>query len=155
MPAVGVRRATTADVPAVVSYGELAQTTLADVRGGDILLAREAPAPSAATVTAWLTDDDALVLLGTLDDVIVGAISARVEVLEQGQRLAVVPLLMVEPEGRELGVGEDLLNEVIAWARTKKCASVDAYALPGERETKNFFEANGFKARLLTVHHKL
>jgi hypothetical protein len=26
-------------------------------------------------------------------------------------------------------------------------------ALPGDREAKNFFEASGFKARLLTMHH--
>ena len=32
---------------------------------------------------------------------------------------------------------------------------IDATALPGNRATKNFFEAHGFTARLLVMHHAL
>ena len=64
-------------------------------------------------------------------------------------------MLWVDPEARSVSVGEAMLNAIVEWARSQDCASVDAYALPGERITKNFFEAAGFKARLLTVHHRL
>jgi hypothetical protein len=31
---------------------------------------------------------------------------------------------------------------------------IDAFALPGMRETKNFFEGSGFTARLLVMHRQ-
>ena len=58
----------------------------------------------------------------------------------------------VEPEAREVGLGEELLDAVIAWSRARGCSTLDAVALPGDRHTKNFFETFGMKARLLTVH---
>ena len=36
-----------------------------------------------------------------------------------------------------------------------RLAGVDATALPGDRLTKNFFESNGFTARLLIMHRRL
>lgn len=155
VPAVAVRRAEAADVDEVVALGALATEYLDGGRGAEYMLAREAPAPTFEEVSAWLSAGDTAVFVGTLDDSPVGAAVARIEILAGGQRLAMVPMLIVRKEAREVSVGEELLGAVIAWARANDCDAVNAYALPGERETKNFFEANGFKARLLTVHHKL
>lgn len=41
------------------------------------------------------------------------------------------------------------------WFVGAGCTGVDALALPGARATKNFFEENGFTARLLVVHRRL
>jgi hypothetical protein len=52
-------------------------------------------------------------------------------------------------------VGEALLDAAMAFGREHACRGIDSYALPGARETKNFFETAGMKARLLVVHAPL
>ena len=47
------------------------------------------------------------------------------------------------------------MDAVLAWARERGCIGIDSLALPGNRDTKNFFETFGFTARLLVVHRKL
>ena len=39
--------------------------------------------------------------------------------------------------------------------RGRGCVGIDAIALPGHRAAKNFFEAHGFTARALAMHHQL
>ncbi|MDP1792964.1 MAG: GNAT family N-acetyltransferase [Acidimicrobiales bacterium] len=155
VPVAAVRPATDDDIAFVVALAERAASTLEGGRGAALMLARETPPPTAEQLALAVQSGDETVLVGTLDDVPVGAIAARVERLPAGVRLAVVTLLFVDEEARSVSVGEGLLNAIVEWARQKDCGSVDAYALPGERITKNFFEAAGFKARLLTVHHDL
>jgi hypothetical protein len=48
-----------------------------------------------------------------------------------------------------------MLDAVIAWCTERGCTGIDAHALPGNRDTKNFFETFGFTARLLVVHRSL
>jgi hypothetical protein len=43
--------------------------------------------------------------------------------------------------------------EAIDRFRVLGCVGVDSWSLPGERETKNFYEAHGFTARSINVHH--
>jgi GNAT superfamily N-acetyltransferase len=62
--------------------------------------------------------------------------------------------LFVEPGARAVGVGEALMDALLPWFRARECRGVDATALPGNRETKNFFEMSGFTARLLVMHHR-
>jgi GNAT superfamily N-acetyltransferase len=155
VPTAAVRPASEADIATIIAMAETAAGVLKGQRGADVMLAREAPVPTAAALTEWIARDDATVLLGLLDDQPVGIGAAHVDVLRDGERLAVIPMLWVDEQARSVSVGEALLNALVDWARTQGCASVDAYALPGERVTKNFFEAAGFKARLLTVHHRL
>jgi GNAT superfamily N-acetyltransferase len=59
------------------------------------------------------------------------------------------------PDARSVGVGEALMDLIVAWCEQRRCVGIDAHALPGNRATKNFFETFGFKARLLTVHRPL
>ena len=61
----------------------------------------------------------------------------------------------MEPEARELGVGELLLEAAIGWAEAHGCRGIDAMALPGIRASKNLFERFGLKARRLVVHRPL
>lgn len=134
---------------------EAAATALHGSRGAELMLLRESQPAEATQIAEWLHAGDVAVLVGLLDDVPVGAAVAHVEVLTGGTLLAVVTMLWVEEDARAVGVGEAILAALVDWARTAGCQSIDAYALPGERITKNFFEAAGFKARLLTVSHRL
>jgi hypothetical protein len=46
-----------------------------------------------------------------------------------------------------------MLDELVGFCRAAGCAGVDAFALPGHRAAKNFFESAGFTARALVMHH--
>jgi GNAT superfamily N-acetyltransferase len=155
VPVPAVRAATEHDVAAIAAMAVDAATTLHEARGAELMLLREAQPPEATQIAEWLHVGDVVVLVGLLDDVPVGAAIAHLEVLTGGTRLAVVTMLWIDDAARSVGVGEALLGGLVDWARASGCDSIDAYALPGERITKNFFEAAGFKARLLTVSHRL
>jgi GNAT superfamily N-acetyltransferase len=57
--------------------------------------------------------------------------------------------IYVTPRARELGAGAALLNYVTAHAEREGAHSIDALSLPGDRETKNLYERQGMKARLI------
>jgi len=61
----------------------------------------------------------------------------------------------VEPEAREVGVGEAMADALVAHCDDRRCIGIDAPALPGHRAAKNFFEAHGFTARALVMHRRL
>jgi hypothetical protein len=48
-----------------------------------------------------------------------------------------------------------MLDLVTEWAASNDATGLDAIALPGMRDTKNFFERFGLTARAITVHKKL
>jgi GNAT superfamily N-acetyltransferase len=107
------------------------------------------------TLARTLDDPGWTVWVGTVDDQIVGYATGRTETLPGGTDLGVVEELFVEPGARGVGVGEALMGALLAWFVDRGCAGVDTVALPGDRLTKNFFESNGFKARLLVMHRAL
>ena len=54
-----------------------------------------------------------------------------------------------------MSVGEGLLAAAGRMVHGSRGASaVDAFALPGHRAAKNFFETAGFTARALVMHHE-
>jgi GNAT superfamily N-acetyltransferase len=99
--------------------------------------------------------DESGAFVGTLDDAVVGYGIVEVIQLRDGGRLGAVTELFVEPEAREVGVGETLVGAVLDWCKERDCLGVDATALPGHRAAKNFFEEQGFVARSLTMYHGL
>ena len=143
---VGVRVATPDDAARLAQLTTEAIAEQADGRGGAIWSVREARlAPSGETVQ----------LVGTIDDVVVGFTTIGTETLADGTMLGIVTAIYVEPEARAVYVVEVMLYEAIAWCRDKGCRGVDAHALPGNRDTKNFFETFGMTARLIVVHRNL
>jgi GNAT superfamily N-acetyltransferase len=138
----------------LVLAGEFVAELRAD-RGGATWAAREAPPPpDLAAIERAGRDEDALLLTGCIDDVVVGYAAADVERLHDGTRLAVLRALYVEPAARGVGVGHALLDAVLGWARTRGTAGLDSLALPGSRDAKNFFEAHGLVARAIVVHRR-
>jgi len=50
---------------------------------------------------------------------------------------------------------EAIAAQLVAFCTEEGCVGIDAGALPGHRDTKNFFERTGFTARSLTMHKPL
>ena len=150
------RPATAEDVARLAQLVGEAVGEQSEARGGRIWSAREARAtPAEASLAALVEDPGALVLAGTIDGCIVGYAVAITEELRTGDRLGIVTDVYVEPGAREVGLGEALLDQVIAWCEAAGCVGIDALALPGNRQTKNFFESFGFTARAIVVHRRL
>jgi L-amino acid N-acyltransferase YncA len=143
---VTVRPATHEDAARLRALHDQAIAEQVDARGGSVWSVREAlREPPGASHT----------IVGEIDDVVIGYASVGLDTLADGRTLGVVTAIFVEPGAREVAVGEAMLDEVIAWCTAQGCVGIDAIALPGNRETKNFFETFGFTARLLVVHRKL
>lgn len=150
------RPATAADLDRIVDLADLAAEGLQDQKGGPLWTLREGRLePLVESFEASLDAEDHLLLVGTIDEVVFGFAAARWETLGDGTRHAVVDELYVEPEARGVAVGEALMDAVLAWCEAQGCAGVDAVALPGDRETKNFFERFGLTARAIIVHRRL
>jgi L-amino acid N-acyltransferase YncA len=150
------RLATPEDVPRLAELAAESVAEQAEARGGAIWSQREARAlPADESLRSALGDPSQLVLAGTIDGAVVGYAVVAQERLRTGALLGVLRDIYVEPQCREVGVGEALVDEVIGWCRSAGCVGIDALALPGNRETKNFFESFGFTARALIPHRKL
>jgi len=151
-----VRTATPEDLPAIAGLVEALRAELQPMRGGRIWAVREARPGKADEVYRGLLDDPATcVVVGTIDDVVVGIGVVTVETLSDGGRLGVVSELFVDAEARAVGVGEAMLAALVAFCTEEGCVGIDAFALPGHRAAKNFFEESGFTARAIVMYHSL
>ena len=70
-----------------------------------------------------------------------------------GETVASIRLVFVEEEARQVSVGESMRDMALEIFRARGITKFDAYVLPGHRLAKNFFEAGGFSARLIVMHH--
>lgn len=155
-PQEGCRLATSADLPRVAELAAQAVSELQAGRGGAVWARTQGRrAPYEPALEQELAATDHRVLVGTLDDSVVGYGVAEVQTLADGGRLGVVTDLYVEPLAREVGLGELVMEELVAWCRDQGCFGVDSLALPGDRHTKNFFESFGLVARAIVVHRSL
>ncbi len=125
-------------------------------RGGEVWARTQARRPPLEDgFEAELASPAHHVLVGELDGAPVAYGVARLDELADGGRLGVVTDLYVEPEARGVGLGELLMDALVAWCTEAGCIGVDSLALPGDRATKNFFESFGLVARAILVHRSL
>jgi ribosomal protein S18 acetylase RimI-like enzyme len=157
------RRATAGDREVILVLARQAIAEVAQGRGGAMWRRVEArseplePGIDAALVATRAdagpdTDGDQLVVVGAIDEAVIGYGIVRVEPLHDGATVGRVTDLYVEPDARGVGVGEAIMDELVAFARSRSCVGVDSIALPGDRHTKNFFERFGLTARAIIVH---
>jgi GNAT superfamily N-acetyltransferase len=152
----GVRPATNADLPRLAELARAGIAELTPTRGGAVWAAREGrPEPVEESLRGDLAGAGRRVIVGTIDDFPVGYAVVHVEDLHDGSRLGVIDDIFVEEEARGVSIGETMMGDLVAWCEEQGCAGMDAVALPGHRETKNFFEESGFTARKLVMHHRL
>lgn len=159
-PAPGARAAEPADLERLEELGRAAAEVVATQRGGPLHLLREAAPATRAGFVAAMEAEHRLVLVGTIGPIdgaeaVVGFLVASVVQLAGSAPVAEVEALYVEPGAREVGVGEQLLGAAVGWAEGRGCRGIDAWALPGDRSTKNFFETFGLTARAILVHRDL
>jgi GNAT superfamily N-acetyltransferase len=150
------RPATADDLTTVLELARALRAELADHRGGALWTVREAaPEPLEPKLREVLDRSDALLCVGTFGESVVGYGTAELETLRDGSRLGIIAELFVEREARAVGVGEAIAEQLVAFCADAGCAGIDATALPGDREAKNFFERAGFVARKLTMFKRL
>lgn len=152
----GARRAVDADMHAVAELAGGAAAEMAPLRGGAIWSRLEARAePLSESLDEDLRSEDALVVVGTIDEAVVGYGVIRLVELHDRSHIGRISDVYVLPEARGVGVGESMMELLADWARRRGCIGVDSLALPGDRATKNFFETHGLVARAITVHRRL
>jgi len=103
------------------------------------------------TLSSCLSDPARGVWVGTVDGQVMGVSVASGREGQSGK----LHLFFVEPGARGVGVGESMLNDVIGWLQAKGCTGLDVPVLPGDRDTKQFFEGASMVARLLVMHRPL
>ncbi len=152
-----MRTATAADGPRLCGLIDDLIASVAGQRGGTQLMADLLPPGTDRAgpeeITRMLGDERGRVVVGSLDQVIVGFATCRVDD-RRHPPVGRLGACYVEPDARGVGVGRLLLDATVAWLEEQGCQEVDGLALPGDREAKNFYESAGFKARLLTMHRR-
>ncbi len=150
------RPAVADDLAELLRLARALRAELRELRGGALWETREAaPEPLEEVFRDLLTRADAHVVVGTVGGAPVGFGTVVVERLRDGRLLGIVRDLYVEPEARAVGVGESIGDRLVAFCSTAGCIGIDAVALPGQRDAKNFFERAGFTARALIMHKPL
>ena len=152
----GAREATADDLARLATLARETTEELSPLKGGSVWARTASHAePVEEALEVALDDEEHFVVVGTIDDAVVGYGIARFNVLRDGGRLGVIGDLYVEPDARGVGVGEAMMTRLVTWCEDEGCFGVDSIALPGARETKNFFEAFGLTARAIVVHKTL
>lgn len=150
---VNARPASTDDIPALVALYrglEAEMTPLSHLWP----LADGLPEPIDEAFRAVVGDPNTVAVIGEIDGVALGFCVAMVETLHpqaDGRQIGAIRLIFVDHPAREVGVGEAMLQAVLAELRSRGIGTFDAHVLPGHRLVKNFFEAGGFKARSIIM----
>ena len=152
---VGSRRASADDLPALLDlYRSLEKEMVALHPMWP--LADGLPEPVEDSMAKTLEEPDTAMYVGTIDGIPVGLLLMRVEALlpqAGGARVGAIHLVFVDQDAREVGVGETMRDQALSEHRSLGIRLFDAHVLPGHRLAKNFFEAGGFSARLIVMHH--
>jgi len=149
------RPAVAADRADVVRLARLARDEALDKRGGPLFVNDGLRGEPLEALVPDSPSPDDLVVVGTIDEIIVGYAVVQARELRTGQRLGVIHELFVHPEARAVSVGETMMDHIVEFATARGCIGLDAFALPGDRQTKNFFETFGLVARGIVVHRSL
>ena len=151
---ISSRSALPGDLETVQAIFSALAEEIAEDRGASLQLAeRRIAVDSFVQADGLLSEPDRRLIVGVIDQVVVGVAAVRVAMFDS-TKVGVIDGYGVLEDARGVGVGEAMIDEVLAFCQAAGCVGVDADALPGARETKNFFETFGFTARRLVVHHR-
>lgn len=151
-----VRPASSGDIEMLAELALMAVHEQIDARGGHVWAHREAiEIPAIDILRTALDDPESALFVGTIDDAVVGYARAHLDWMRNGELLGVINEVFVVEQAREVGIGELLIEAVVAWATAAGCAGIDATVLPGNRQAKNFFETAHFTARAIVVHRSI
>jgi ribosomal protein S18 acetylase RimI-like enzyme len=129
---------------------------LKNKRGGEVLLNLDSfSEDSNKNFSYWFNSADHSVFTGSFGDAIVAYGVLEFLKTNDNQRIASIKEIFVLEDARSVGVGESLIHLMTNTAIEHKAVGIDSFALPGDRETKNFFETQGMVARLIHVYRPL
>ncbi len=97
-----------------------------------------------------LHHDSGFTIVADVEGIVVGFAAIRVSAVN-AEAVATIERVYVTAPARGVGIGDALIAGVRRVARERGCVRIDAYALPGDRGTKNLYERNGLTARLITA----
>lgn len=69
----------------------------------------------------------------------------------QKDEVLLIPILVVDPNFREIGVADHLFSVILSSEEFKSASKFESQVLPGDRQGKNFFEQHAGKTRKLIV----
>ncbi len=113
--------------------------------------------PRLDTLQSLLDSESSLIVVGCIDDFVLGFGLAIVEdLLPQagGEQVGVIHIIYVEEPARMVGIAEAMLAAMMTWFDDHGLTRYDAVVSPGHRLAKNFFESAGFKARRITMYRR-
>lgn len=152
---VSSRLATHEDLPHLLAfYRDLEKEQLALRPLWDT--AEGLPDPIEEALARAVDDPSTRLVIGELDDVPFGFLLAtRDGMLPQakGDEVVTIRFIYTEPDARGVGIGHEMAQDVIDHYSGEGIEYFDARVSPGHRNAKNFFEAHGFSARLIVMHH--
>ena len=111
--------------------------------------------PFQVSVADLLRTDRTIVVMGTLDHYRAGFLVATIDSLNEradSRELGVIRYIFTEEDARGVGVGQAMFDLVTEELRRRGIGVFDAIVSPGHRLAKNFFESQGFKARLIAMN---
>ena len=137
------RFATPSDVHDLIRLYQLLDEEMTTLRPG-----WSATEGLAQPIDAALASRVADCLVGLFDDAPVGFLVADLT-----PPVCKIEIIFTHQEARGVGVGEAMVGLLRSEAKRRGISSFDVSVLPGHRAAKNFFEGEGFKARLIVMHH--
>jgi len=159
-PAVRIRRATPADLPAIVRRWRELVAEHAALAPDLYALAPHANATYTATVRGQMADRDALVLVAVtpdgadLDGYLTAASGLRAPVFVV-RDIGMIYDVAVRPERRRAGVGTALLAEAARHFAARGVERLQVDFNPGNLSARGFWTRNGFKVLCAEAYRRL
>ena len=153
---ITVRKATKHDLSELVRMYQRLEDEMADLHEM-WPVADGVDEPIVQSLGTRLESENWHIYLGTIDQVPLGFLAAHLGPLlvqAAGEQVGIIELIYTEPEARDIGIAEAMLDEALADLAGLGAERFDAPVLPGHRRAKNFFERSGFSARSITMHRR-
>ncbi len=153
MTEISVREGTASDIGSILELQRHFETEILEERGGTLWVAQIADKYGALEVRfeRYRSSEQFRCAIASFHNAIAGYAATQIESGTVAPTVANVLELYVEPEFRNLGIGEALIADASDWGRKHNAGYLESSVLPGARISKNFFEAHAMKARLLRV----
>ena len=152
---VTARAATIGDIPELIRLYRLLEEEMIPLEG-IWPLAAGLPEPAADAFTGALATPGTTVLIGAIDRVPLGFLVGVREAMPPhgaGALVGSIRYIFTQQDARDVGVAEAMMTTYLDQERAAGIGLFDAHVTPGHRSAKAFFEAKGFSARSIVMHH--
>ncbi|MBH02483.1 MAG: hypothetical protein CL469_07480 [Acidimicrobiaceae bacterium] len=150
------RLASIDDLETLIFLRKEAISELKNKRGGEVLLNLDSfSEDSSENFSFWFDSSNHRIFTGLFGDAVVAYGVLEFSKTNDNQKIASIKEIFVLKDARSVGVGESVIHSITNEAIEHNAIGIDSFALPGDRETKNFFETQGMVARLIHVYRPL